>query len=249
MEKIQQVAIILVESGVQDQEFWYPFYRLQEAGFKVVVSGPSRPKDPFFKAGVSITSFHKNQPTGPGILGKYGIPIQCDIEHSQLRSESPQADVVIIPGGWECPEKLRMNQDVLDYVMQQYQAGAVIGAICHGPWVLISAGLADGKQMTCYKGMKDDLVNAGAVYVESEAQYHDGIVTSPHYRNNPQFMGMVLAAVNSKWRRVATRKSRPTVVELDEILNSGDRRGCQILPDGSVVDLPTLDQTDDKRPV
>lgn len=196
----QKIAVILVEAGVQDQEFWYPYYRLQEAGFKVVVSGPIRKKEPFFNSAVGnydakTGTFSKKPATGPGIAGKYGIPIQCDLEHDDLISEVPEADVVIIPGGWECPEKLRMNQYVLDYVMQQHQRGAVIAAICHGPWVLISAGVARGKAMTCYKGMKDDLVNAGATYTGAEAQTCGNVVTAAHYKDNPVFMGMVLAAV------------------------------------------------------
>lgn len=181
MQDTRKVAVILVESGVQDQEFWYPYYRLQEAGFKVIVVGPC----------LGSNRYH----------GKYGPLPDADLAHSQLRigaPDAPDADVIIVPGGWECPEKLRMNQDVLDYLMQQYQRGAVVGAICHGPWVLISAGMVRGKKMTCYKGMKDDLINAGAEYADVAAVSCQGIVTSPHYKNNPQFMEMLFSVVSIK---------------------------------------------------
>lgn len=173
--KSSKSAVILVESGVQDQEFWYPYYRLQEAGFDVTVVGP-------------ITD---------GIKGKYGIPIQVNKSFSSLRYLSPNPHIIIVPGGWECPEKLRMNQDVLDYLMIQHQDGVVIGTICHGPQVLISAGLAKGRKMTCYKGMKDDLINAGAEYVDAPVVIDGSIVSAQHYRDNPVFMKTLLEIGNN----------------------------------------------------
>ncbi len=71
---------------------------------------------------------------------------------------------------------------------------------CHGPSVLISAGIVKGRKMTCYRGMKDDLANAGALYEDSCVVVDRNIVTAPHYRNNPEFMREVLGVASERWR-------------------------------------------------
>jgi protease I len=70
--------------------------------------------------------------------------------------------------------------------------GHLVAAICHGPQVLISAGLLKGKKATCFSGMKDDLINAGATYVDAPVVVDGNLITSPHYRNNPEFMKAIL---------------------------------------------------------
>lgn len=165
-------AVILVADQVQDQEFWYPYYRLQEANYTVEVVAPS----------LDI------------IKGKYGIPIKPTASFSDLKYILKTTDVIIIPGGWGCPEILRMNEFVLEFLQGAATSGRhiVIGAICHGPWVLASAGLVKDKKMTCYKGMKDDLINAGAKYEESDIVVDSPFVTAPHYKDNPGFMREIL---------------------------------------------------------
>lgn len=166
------LAVILVDQGVQDQEFFYPFYRLQEAGFAVEVAGPY---------GVAALS------------GKHGISMKPTVRFNEIDRLAGAVDIVVVPGGWECPEKLRQSQEVLDFLrVANASPSCTIGAICHGPWVLISAGVVRGRKMTCYKGMKDDLVNAGADYVDAPVVRDGNFVTSPHYRDCPIFMKTLL---------------------------------------------------------
>ena len=166
-------AIILVENGFQDEEFVYPYYRMLEEDWDVCVSGPA------------------------GCKGKYGVPART----TTYIIGSP-LDLILIPGGYECPDRLRMDQGVLDVVRDAFKAGKIIAAICHGPWVLISAGILSGRSCTGYPSIKDDLINAGAIYKAQPVVTDGNIVTADHYRNNGAFMKAVIAAVNKKheWR-------------------------------------------------
>lgn len=169
-------SLIVVAQGVQDEEFIYPYYRLQEEGNVDVVF-------------ISTSSY--SQP-----IGKYGVPFKPTIDLKDISVD--QYDCLIIPGGWQCPEILRMDERVLDLTRMFFRKDKVIGAICHGPQVLISAGIfkTDGIYSTGYKGIADDLKNAGALYLDREvviSKDHIGIlVTSPHYRNNTDFIKSVI---------------------------------------------------------
>lgn len=157
-------AVIIVDSGVQDEEYLYPYYRLQEAGIDVEVATRSKDK----------------------LVGKYGIPIRSTMMTAFLNADD--FDAAIVPGGWESPEKVRQDENVLKFLAEMDQRKKLIAAICHGPQVLISARITQGRKMTCYRGMMDDLVNAGAHFVDAGVVVDGNMVTSPHYRNNPEFM-------------------------------------------------------------
>jgi protease I len=172
-------SVIIVEKGVQDEEYIYPYYRLQEAGVKLEVAV----KD----ASVELK-------------GKYGIPIRATMSTSRLNADD--FDSVIIPGGWESPERVRQDKHVLNFLQAMDRKKKVIAAICHGPWVLASAKLCKDRKMTCYVGMKDDLENAGANFVDAGVVVDDNIVTSPHYRNNPEFMRETLRLMYERERFV-----------------------------------------------
>jgi len=162
-------AVILAEKDVQDEEYIYPYYRLQEEGFEL---------------DVAVTNCTEK------VVGKYGIPIKANISFNLLWAEN--YDLVVIPGGW-APEKMRMNSYVLNFVKKCDEMGKVIAAICHGPQVLISAGIVKGRKVTGYVGIKDDITNAGATYVDAGVVVDGNLVTSPHYKNNPEFMRETLA--------------------------------------------------------
>lgn len=152
-------------------------------------------------------------PVGPITL-KHGIKLHADAEWEVLADQEPH-DAVIIPGGWGA-EKLRSNKVVLDFIRSMHAAGKVVAAICHGPWVLCSCNVSDPerlvwltkvqerldptryetgidhywrrRKMTCYSDMKDDIINAGAEYVEAPVVVDGNVVTSPHYRYVSEFM-------------------------------------------------------------
>jgi protease I len=173
-------SVIIVDKGVQDEEYIYPYYRLQEEGVKLEVAIP--------------------EAADVNLKGKYGIPIRQTMRTSALNADD--FDSVIIPGGWESPERVRQDQHVLKFLQAMDRKKKVIAAICHGPWVLASAKLCKGKKMTCYVGMKDDLENAGATFVDEGVVVDDNFVTSPHYRNNPEFMRETLRLMHERERFV-----------------------------------------------
>jgi len=163
-------AVILLGAGVEDTEFAYPYYRLQEAGFTVDVATKGR---------VDVT-------------GKWGLPIPATVDAEKI--SEPDYELAVVPGGYESPDRVRQIKNVLALLRAFDAKGKVISSVCHGPWVLISAGIVRGRHVTCYPGCKDDLINAGADYVEAPVVVDRNLVTSPHFRNNPEWMRETLAA-------------------------------------------------------
>lgn len=178
------LAILFNARGVQEEEILYPYYRLIEHGLDVSV------------VGVGEIGKYKGRDV---IYGKHGMATPFTNHVNFLpTNEAKNAKVIVIPGGWEAPEVIRQNNDVLDFLRHMNDKGVLICAICHGPWVLISAGICKGKRMTCFVGMKDDLHNAGATYVDAPVVRDGNIITSPHYRNCPDFMREVINYLQPK---------------------------------------------------
>ena len=162
-------AVIIVAQNFQDEEFVYPYYRLLEENFIVEVATPN----------------------GEDMPGKYGVPARSSIKIESL-NDHLDADVVILPGGFESPDRLRLRNDVLLYVKEMFNSGKLVAAICHGPWICISAGIIKGLKATGFISIKDDIVNAGAEYLEQDVVIDRNLITSPHYRNNGDFMREVI---------------------------------------------------------
>lgn len=177
-------AVILIAHGFQDEEFCYPYYRMLEEGWEVDIASND--------GGVK--------------QGKYGLPARANRDFNFL---TPQYyDIVFVPGGFECPDRLRMDKRVQDFVRGMDTAGKIIAAICHGPWVLVSAGVASGRTLTCYDSIKPDLMNAGALVSMASVVRDRNLVTADHYRNNGGFMRQVIAAANS----TITRSESPHAI-------------------------------------
>jgi protease I len=169
-------AVIIIAIGVEDTEFAYPYYRLQEAGFSVDVATKGK-KD---------------------TTGKWGLPITATVDAETI-SEADY-DLAVVPGGYESPDRVRQIGNVLEFLRGFDANKKIISSVCHGPWVLISAGIVRGRRMTCYPGCKDDLINAGAIYEASPVVTDLNIVTAPHFRNNPEWLKATLSAYDSLLR-------------------------------------------------
>ena len=156
-------VLILVGEIYEDLELWYPKLRLQEAGAEVIVAGP--------EASVVYS-------------GKHGYPCQSDVAISDM--DAADFDVLVVPGGF-MPDRLRRDQVVLDLVKAFDSAGKPIAAICHGGWIPISAGVYRGIRVTGSPGIKDDLVNAGAIYVDEAVVVDGHHVTSRRPEDLPAF--------------------------------------------------------------
>jgi protease I len=137
-----------VEDGFEDLEFWVPFMRLREEGAEVVVVGTGKAE----------------------YTGKGGLKAQTDSAAADVRAVA--FDAVVIPGGW-APDKLRRDADVKRIVGNTYKANKIIGVICHAGWVPISAGIIKGHRCTGSSAIKDDLENAGGIWVDEPA-FRDG---------------------------------------------------------------------------
>ncbi len=163
-------AVIIVAPGVEDTEFAYPFYRLQEAEFQVEVATKDK----------------------KAVVAKHGLPIEATFDTKDLREED--FDLAVIPGGYESPDRVRQIKTVLQFLRDMDAKGKIITSVCHGPWVMISAGIVKGRKMTCYAGCADDLKNAGADYVDAPVVVDRNFVTSPHFRDNAVWMRETLLA-------------------------------------------------------
>ncbi len=164
-------AIILAENSYEDLELWYPLLRLRGAGVDVRVVGTG---------------------TGDSYLSKHGYSVKVDA--SAVEMELDGIDAIVIPGGY-APDRLRRYPEVVRLVRDAAQAGKVVAAICHGPWVLASAGILKGRKVTSFFSIKDDLVNAGAHWVD-EAVVRDGnLITSRTPDDLPVFADAVLQAL------------------------------------------------------
>ncbi|MCI0415656.1 type 1 glutamine amidotransferase [bacterium] len=162
-------AVIITGPGFQDEEYIYPYYRLIEAGFQVDVAT----KD------------------GAVVHGKYGNPAKATMSTSDLKVSD--FDMVFIPGGFEAPDRVRIIPEVLEFIREMDKAGKLVAAICHGPWVLISAGITRGRRMTAYWSIEADVKNSGAEYLHKVPVVIDrNLITSPHYNNNADFMKAVV---------------------------------------------------------
>jgi protease I len=106
-------------------------------------------------------------------------------------------DAAIVPGGY-APDKIRRYPEMLKIVREAFDSGAVVASICHGPWVLASAGVLKGKNLTCVIAIKDDVENAGGKYLDMEVVVDGNLITSRRPSDLPAFMKAVIKAMEKK---------------------------------------------------
>ncbi len=164
MELTGKNVIILVEQSFNDHEFWYPYYRLKEAGARVVVVGSG---------------------TATKYVGKSGTEAFVDAAAGDISSS--EFDGIIIPGGY-APDHMRRYKEMVGLVKELYEAGKVVAAICHAGWMLASADILKGRTVTSFFAIKDDLVHAGANWVDQEVVEDGHLITSRKPEDLPAFM-------------------------------------------------------------
>ncbi len=160
--KKQKTILILVGPEYEDLEVWYPKLRFEEAGYETPV------------AGLGEASYR----------GKHGYPCRVDGNFADYRAEDLAG--ILAPGGW-APDKIRRDPIALDLVRGVHKAGGLIATICHGPWILISAGIVRGRTLTSTVGIRDDLVNAGAIWVDEPVITDGNIISSRVPSDLPAF--------------------------------------------------------------
>jgi protease I len=157
-----KTILMLVGPEYEDLELWYPKLRLEADGWRVPVAGLGEPK----------------------YTGKHGYPCSVDANVDEFKA----ADLagIFTPGGW-APDKIRRNQHALKLLRDVDRAGGLIATICHGPWVLISAGIVKGRHLTSTVGIRDDVLNAGATWEDRAVVEDKNILSARVPKDLPEF--------------------------------------------------------------
>jgi protease I len=170
--KGKRVAI-LAENMYQEMELWVPYYRLKEEGAEVQVVGTG----------------------AKSYASKHGYPVTADVQAEQVNA--PEYDAVVIPGGF-APDLMRRSPAMVKLVREAFQQGKVVAAICHAGWMPVSAGILRGKRATSFFSIKDDLVNAGATWVDEEVVVDGNLITSRKPDDLPAFCREIVKALAKK---------------------------------------------------
>jgi protease I len=171
MELKGKRVAVLAENMYQELELRYPLLRLREAGAETFVVG----------SGSADT-----------YTSKHGYPVQVDMVADQVHAAD--VDAVVIPGGYS-PDLMRRYPAMVNLVREAFEQGKVVAAICHAGWMLASADILKGKKATCFFAIKDDLVNAGAEYVDAEAVRDGNLITSRTPADLPAFCRTIIKAL------------------------------------------------------
>ena len=169
---------LLAADGTHEHEFWTPYYRFREEGADVVVCGPA--------AGVVYR--------GEGRDGKNGLDL-APTDRAIADVSADDLDALVIPGGIYGPLELRDHEPTVALVRAMDRAGKVIGAICHGQWVLVSADVLRGRRATSPGDIAVDLRNAGAEWVPDEAVRDGNLITAVYFGYLPAFLRLLVDAI------------------------------------------------------
>ena len=171
MELEGKKVVIPVEDMFNTFEFWYPYYRLKEAGCQVVVMGSG---------------------SAEKYSGKPATEVSVDVDADGVSAADFHG--MVIPGGY-APDKMRRYPKMVQLVKDFYEGGKIVGAICHAGWMLASAGILKGKTVTSVIAIKDDLVNAGAHWVDQEVVVDGNLITSRMPDDLPVYMRTIIKAL------------------------------------------------------
>ena len=167
---MKQILMITYDQ-FDDSEVLYPLNRLREESWQV-----------------DVASMEQRI-----IKAKYHYDVQADLTLAE--TDPDRYDGLVLPGG-AAPEKLRQDADALRIVRRFFTDNSPIGAICHGPLILISAGVLKGRRCTCYPGIRDDLINAGGGYENAPVVTDGNLITSRRPEDLPDFMREFIKAIN-----------------------------------------------------
>jgi protease I len=163
---------VLAENLYEDLELWYPALRMQEEGAEVKFVGTG---------------------SGKTVKSKHDYPVNIDVTADEV--SVADFDAVIVPGGYS-PDLLRRYNSVLNFVRDMNEQGKMVAAICHAGWVLASAEIVDGKTMTSVSAIKDDLIHAGANWVDEEVVRDGNLITSRLPKDLPAFCREIIAVLS-----------------------------------------------------
>lgn len=166
---------ILATHGFEQSELEVPRDRLKKAGATVEIVS---------LASGEIRGWDKKD---------WGRPVQVDKTLDQ--AAAAEYDAVVLPGGQINPDLLRVESKALRFIKEIFDAGKIVAAVCHAPWLLIETGIAKGRKMTSYKSIKTDVANAGAKWEDSEVVVDQGVITSRNPGDLEAFSAKIIEEV------------------------------------------------------
>lgn len=171
MELNDKRIAVLAEDNYQELELWYPLLRMKEAGADVDVVG---------MPGVDV------------YRSKHDYPVEVDVSVDEVSPH--EFDAIIIPGGY-APDLIRRHEAMLGFVRSVFDDGGIVAFICHAGWVPISAGIVEGRRVTSFFAIKDDLINAGAEWVDEEVVQDGNLISSRTPADLPAFCRTIIASL------------------------------------------------------
>ncbi len=163
---------VLAEEMYEDLELWYPLIRMREEGAEVKVIGTGSAK---------------------AYNSKHGYPVTVDASAEEVKAGD--FDAIIIPGGY-APDRMRRYPAMVNLVREAFKQGKIVAAICHAGWLPASAGIVKGRKMTSFFAIKDDMVNAGAEWVDEEVVRDGNLITSRTPDDLPAFCREIIKALS-----------------------------------------------------
>lgn len=165
-------ALILLGSGFEDSEFFYPYYRLREEGMDADVAAVKK----------------------GAVTGKHGYTYDANLTFGEAARK--EYDLLVIPGG-KGPETVRLDRNAVQIARRMVEANKLVAAVCHGAQVLISADVIRGRKATCWKGIRDDLKQAGARYTDEEVVVDGNLISSRCPDDLPAFCREIFRAIRA----------------------------------------------------
>jgi protease I len=169
--KEKKVALFVADI-YEDMEFWYPYYRLKEEGAEVVVLAAEK----------------------GSYQSKHGVKVQAEQGIDEVSADS--FDALVIPGGYS-PDHMRRNPKMVEFCKIMGESGKVVAAICHGGWMLASAGIIQGKKVTSFYSIRVDMENAGAQWVDEPLVKDENIITSRVPDDLPRFCRSIIDSLSA----------------------------------------------------
>lgn len=171
-----RTVVIIIAEGYTEHEYWFPYYRFKEEGANVITAGP--------ETGVVL---------GEGRHGKDGLP--ATITHTIEQAASLKVDAIYLTGGIYGPLELRYHTPTLDFVRDAMEKNIIVAAICHSPWILVSADVLKGRRVSCPPDMAIDVINAGAEFVEEKCVRDGNLITAEYYACLPEHFRVLIPAI------------------------------------------------------